>query len=102
MLRPPLINTFMNLLRTLLHEANGEKVYKDFDDWCAAMKDKGCDRLEQENELTRIHIYAMTPDNRVMGVWHRPQRERCGVAYSDKGRELAKNGRKFKLFKKLS
>jgi hypothetical protein len=91
----------MNLLREIVCESRGEKVYKDFSEWKEAMKSCGCDRLEQEDELTKIHIYAMTPDNRVMGVWHRPQQERCGVAYSDKGREMAKNGRKFKLLQKL-
>lgn len=91
----------MNILREILSESRGEKVYKDYDDWKAAMKEAGCDRLEQEDELTRIHVYAMTPENRVMGVWHRPQAERCGVAYSQGGRKMAKNGRKFKLLHKL-
>ena len=91
----------MKLLFELLHESKGEKVYTDYEEWKAAMKKCGCDRLEQEDELTKIHVYAMTPDNRVMGVWHRPQQEKCGVAYSDKGREMAKNGRKFKKLEEL-
>jgi hypothetical protein len=79
------------------------KVYNDFDAWCDAMAEKGCDRLEQENELTQIHVYAFRPDGRVMGVWHRPQRGNCGVAYNETdGREFKKNGRKFKHFKKLT
>ena len=83
-------------------EKHEDKVFTDFDKWKQVMKDRGCDRLEQEDELTRIHIYAMTPDDRVMGVWHRPQKERMGVCYNEKnGREMSKNGRKFKHLEKL-
>ena len=85
-----------------LLEKHEDKVFTDFDKWKQVMKDRGCDRLEQEDELTRIHIYAMTPDDRVMGVWHRPQKERMGVCYNEKnGREMSKNGRKFKHLEKL-
>lgn len=79
-----------------------DKIYNDFDEWKAAMKERGCDHLEQENELTKIHIYALKPDGRTMGIWHRPQEENKGVCYHEtEGRSFDKRGRKFKHLEDL-
>lgn len=77
-------------------------VFDDFDQWKSKMKSCGCDRLEQENELSKIHIYAFTPDGRVKGIWHKPQKDNMGVCYNEKnGRSFDKRGRKFKVLEKL-
>ena len=77
-------------------------VFDNFDDWKSAMKSRGCDHLEQEDELTKIHIYAFTPDGRVHGVWHTPQEDNMGVCYGqDDGRKFDKRGRKYKYLEKL-
>ena len=78
------------------------KVFTDFEEWKKAMKERGCDRLEQEDELTKIHVYALRPDGRTMGIWHHPQKERMGVSYNEKdGREFDKRGRKLKHLEDL-
>ena len=97
MLPTPLINTSMKLIN--LFEKD---VFNDFDEWKSEMKSRGADHLEQEDELSKIHVYAFTPDGRVQGVWHKPQQDNMGVCYDDKeGRKFDKRGRKFKYLEKL-